>query len=483
MTLPVSFILRIMKLSYKFLCLLLGFTCFSLLLSLALARWSFEQGFNEFILNQERERLTMLSQLLVDEYRANHNSWDNVELNTTRSFSRPSDGRLRPPHHRAPPPRSGSYSSTPFNRSEDGPPTALYDQQGKLISGAAAQPDDDREVRVPLMLENEQIGSLVSFPPATPNSAIAKAFSTQQSRAIIMIGLLSFGLAIILALVITPRLIRPFKAILSAVKDLTARRYESNLPNHRSDEFGELMRHINTLAETLKTQEKTKNQWLADISHELRTPLTILSGEIELVKAGIRPFDAKQLTSFDQEVSRLSLLVDDLYQLSLSDIGGLRYQFALLNLTDLVNEQCEKLRPKFEQKQLVLGFSGSQAAMINADAQRIKQLMSNLLVNAYEYTDAPGQVEITIWQTKADISLSVEDSAPGVSKGNEAMLFEPLFREDASRTRRSSGAGLGLSICKQIAQAHNGEINAMPSTLGGVKITVTLPKAHHEKDE
>lgn len=477
-------ILRFMKLSYKFLCLLLGFTCFSLLLSLALARWSFEQGFNEFIINQERERLAMLSSLVVEEYKANGNSWENVDLANARFFSSPPERRLRPPHHRAPPPPSASYSAPSFiNRSEGGPPTALLDENQVLVSGNLLATDSGREVRVPVTLNTQQIGWLVSFPPATPSSETAKAFSRQQSHAIIIIGLVSFGVAIILALGITPRIIRPFKAIHHAVKDLTARRYESKLPNDRSDEFGELMQHINTLAETLKTQEKSKNQWLADISHELRTPLTILAGEIELVKAGIRAFDNKQLISFDQEVSRLSLLVDDLYQLSLSDIGGLRYQFSPLNLSDIVDEQCDKLRARFQQKLLSLHVCATQNAVINADASRIKQLLSNLLINACEYTDAPGEVHISVTTSQTTVTLCVEDSAPGVIKGNESMLFEPLFREDASRARRSSGGGLGLSICKQIAQAHKGEISAMPSMLGGVKINVAFPAITEQKDQ
>lgn len=477
------FILRFMKLSYKFLCLLLGFTCFSLLLSLALARWSFEQGFNEFIINQERERLAMLSSLVVEEYKANGNSWENVNLATARYFSNPPERRLRPPPHRAPPPSTAYSAPSSIDRSEGGPPTALLDENQELISGKLPSANSGREVRIPLTLNTEHIGWLVSFPPATPSSETARAFSRQQSHAIIIIGLVSFGVAIILALGITPRILRPFKAIHHAVKDLTARHYKSQLPNDRSDEFGELMRHINTLAETLETQEKSKNQWLADISHELRTPLTILAGEIELVKAGIREFDNKQLTSFDQEVSRLSLLVDDLYQLSLSDIGGLRYQYSPLNLSHIVDEQCDKLRPRFEQKLLSLRVSTTENAIINADASRIKQLLSNLLINACEYTDGPGMVHITLTTSQTTVTLCVQDSAPGVIKGNESMLFEPLFREDASRARRSSGGGLGLSICKQIAQAHRGEINAMPSTLGGVKINVTFPVATDQKDE
>ena len=242
------------------------------------------------------------------------------------------------------------------------------------------------------------------------------------------------------------------------------------------------MSHINTLSTTLKNNENTKNQWLADISHELRTPLTILSGEIELIKAGIRPLDQKQLHSFDQEVSRLSLLVEDLYLLSLSDIGGLRYHFLSVNLRDAVISQKDTLLSKFIQKGIDIEIAEASPILIDADPQRINQLITNLLVNACEYTDAPGKVVITLKDSGHSATLLIEDTPPGIKKGNESLLFEPLFREDASRARRSSGGGLGLSICKQIVNAHQGKIVAEPSKLGGIKITITLPKEQLIKD-
>lgn len=468
-----------MKLSYKFLCLLLGFTCFSLLLSLALARWSFEQGFTEFIINQERERLNQLAVQLVDEYRANGNSWENVELDNASFFSGPPNRKFGPPRRMGPPPRSRSMAA---NNLDLGPPTALFDNEDNVVTGNVSRDSSAKQVTVDLISDRGRIGTLISYPPPTPNSEIALAFAAQQNHAIIIIGLVSFALAIIIALGITPRILRPFESILAAVKALTARKYDTYLPNERADEFGELMSHINTLSTTLKNNENTKNQWLADISHELRTPLTILSGEIELIKAGIRPLDQKQLHSFDQEVSRLSLLVEDLYQLSLSDIGGLRYHFLSVNLRDAVISQKDTLLSKFIQKGIDIEIADASPILIDADPQRINQLITNLLVNACEYTDAPGKVVITLKDSGPSATLLIEDTPPGIKKGNESLLFEPLFREDASRARRSSGGGLGLSICKQIVNAHQGKIVAEPSKLGGIKITITLPKEQLIKD-
>ncbi|AMJ87184.1 ATP-binding protein [Alteromonas stellipolaris] len=462
-----------MKLSHKLLVILVGFTCVSLSLSLALARWSFEQGFNEFIQNQERERLMSLRRVLIAEYRSNNNSWDNIEIERVaptgiphrRPGMRPHPGGFPPPRHQ-------------IDDVSAGPPTLLTNASGNIISGQDSYADENErnEVSVKLEVNGELIGWLTSYPPKTPDSDVARAFSAQQLHAIIFIGLVSLIASLVLALGVAPHMLSPFKAILQSVKGLTAHQYKTNLPENRPDEFGELMRHINTLGNTLEAHKNTKSQWLADISHELRTPLTILSGEIELIKAGIRPLDQKQLASFDQEVSRLSLLVEDLYQLSLSDIGGLSYHFSSVDLSQVIAQQSESLAHIFDTKGLTFTFSCPPNITINADHQRLKQLMLNLLVNACEYTDAPGTVELVVSEQPSFVVIIVQDSAPSIAKENAAALFEPLFREDASRRRRTQGAGLGLSISKQIIEAHGGKISASVSSLGGVKITAELPK-------
>ncbi|PHS47484.1 MAG: hypothetical protein COB03_16400, partial [Alteromonas sp.] len=173
---------------------------------------------------------------------------------------------------------------------------------------------------------------------------------------------------------------------------------------------------------------------------------------------------------------RLSLLVEDLYQLSLSDIGGLSYHFSSVDLSQVIVQQSESLAHIFDTKGLTFTCSCPPNITINADHQRLKQLMLNLLVNACEYTDAPGTVEVVVSEQPSFIVIIVQDSAPSIAKENAAALFEPLFREDASRRRRTQGAGLGLSISKQIIEAHGGKISASVSSLGGVKITAELPK-------
>jgi two-component system sensor histidine kinase BaeS len=114
--------------------------------------------------------------------------------------------------------------------------------------------------------------------------------------------------------------------------------------------------------------------------------------------------------------------------------------------------------------------------MAHWDPQRIDQLLSNLLENSLRYTDAPGRVAVHLAAGgPGNVTLRIEDSAPGVPEADHAHLFEPLYRADASRSRRLGGSGLGLAICRAIVRSHGGQIEAGSSPLGGLRVVVTLP--------
>lgn len=459
-----------MKLSRKLLIILIGFTCLSLLLSLAMARWSFELGFNKFVVAQEEVRLTKLSEMLSVEYGVNGASWEGISPE-----QRPTFDRRQPPPRRAAPPR-GRHPDAPFLNDIIGPPIALLDSNGNRVSDDIHIDFPHIEVSVDVEYEGKTVGTLISYPPQTPNSEVALTFLNEQFYAFVLIGVVALGISLLVALLIVPRMLAPFKEILTTVEGLTAHQYAVSFKQRRSDEFGELMEHIEALAKALDKHEKTQKQWLADISHELRTPISILKGEIELVQAGVRPFNQAQLESFEQEVQRLSRLVDDLYQLSLADIDGLHYQFTKVEISHLISQLVRDTEHHFTNKGLIITTELAVDMYVHADSQRLTQLFLNLLLNALEYTDSPGQVKVAVKANIDSISIDFHDSAPGVKKGNEGMLFEPLFREDASRKKRTEGAGLGLAICQSIVKAHEGSISAHPSPLGGLHVRVTLPK-------
>ena len=270
--------------------------------------------------------------------------------------------------------------------------------------------------------------------------------------------------------------LKPIQAVAQGMRKLSAGHFNTRLSVDRRDELGQLQQDFNHLATSLEKNQKSRNQWIADISHELRTPLTILRGDIEALKDGVRPFSQENLESLHSEVLHLNRLVEDLYQIALNDVGGLRYQMLPLEFGLLLKQVVDSFQSAYEQKGIELKLDlQNQPVKINGDGDRLHQMLTNLMSNSLAYTDAPGQVNIALNSDAKTLTLTVEDSAPGVPEEALQHLFERFFRAEASRNRRYGGAGIGLALVAQIVQAHQGTIESAHSDLGGIRITIKLP--------
>jgi two-component system sensor histidine kinase BaeS len=216
---------------------------------------------------------------------------------------------------------------------------------------------------------------------------------------------------------------------------------------------------------------------MAELSHEMRTPLAVLRGEVEALVDGVRPLSAAAMLSLQEEVARVTRLVEDFHQLALSDLRALPCSFAPVQPAALLRDAVSRVEPRALAAGLRLEVdTGHAPPRAHWDTQRIGQLLSNLLENSLRYTDAPGRITLQLRAGGPDEAvLSVDDSAPGVPATDHARLFEPLYRADASRSRRLGGSGLGLAICRAIVRSHGGHIEAGASPLGGLRVVVTLP--------
>ncbi|WP_158278765.1 ATP-binding protein [Leucothrix arctica] len=485
----------------------LGLTLMVLVATLGLARWSFERGFLDYVNALEQTRLTLIGENLGRLYVEHDRQWSNVEEETLQislsmlprpdtvakagrplevDFLLPPKGRRPPPFesYDFPPPKDFEGSARPpggpgGRRPRRGgpsyPPTALYDLQGAKIFGHVLNDPSVEIIDFPVVVDTEVVAILKSAPVRQVSSSIETAFSRQQWMTSVFIGIASLLLAGLVAFGLTRLLVSPVHRMIQGVNRLSKGDYSQPLVSTYNDEFGLLVEDINYLSKTLEKNRSARSRWLANISHELRTPLAILTGEIEALKDGIRPFGPEQLVSLDQETKRLRYLVDDLYELSLSDIGGLRYEFALVDLTQSIKQTIKSHRLAAEEKGITVTFDKDASVLISADEKRINQLLSNLMRNSLAYTNTSGRVEITLKTDDYHAILAIHDTPPGIDLADCSLLFEPLYRKDESRNSRSSGAGLGLSICRNIVEAHRGEINAAPSPLGGVLMTLELP--------
>ena len=234
------------------------------------------------------------------------------------------------------------------------------------------------------------------------------------------------------------------------------------------------------LANRLSADDARRKRWIADISHELRTPLTVLRGEIDALIDHIRPLDPNAMVSLREEVVRLTHLIDDLHLVALSDLSTFPCTMADADAAALVRNMVNGYAPRAQTAGISLESALPQDATmpVRWDARRIEQLLRNLLENSLRYTDAPGRVLVSLASLASDgaqLTITVDDSAPGVSEAEAQRIFLPLHRTDSARTRHAEGSGLGLAICQVIAQSHGGSIRASSSELGGIRMEISLP--------
>ena len=290
-----------------------------------------------------------------------------------------------------------------------------------------------------------------------------------------MIAALALLLSALVSLLLARRLLRPIRRITAGAKALGAGRYTTRIPADRGDELGRLAQDFNHLAAALERNEQARRQWVADISHELRTPLAVLRGEIEALLDGVRQASEDRLKSLHGEVLDLGKLVDDLYELALSDLGALDYRREPLDLAEVIEETVEGFQRRFGAKGLALVNRVQGPLPLTGDDRRLRQLFTNLLENSQRYTDPGGRLVISVAVVDGWYRLLLEDTSPAVPDQALGRLFERLYRVDKSRSRNLGGAGLGLAICRNIVTAHGGRIEAAHSSLGGLALTVRLP--------
>ncbi|HTJ99754.1 MAG TPA: ATP-binding protein [Bordetella sp.] len=479
--------------------LFLAILATSLTVTLAMGsavRWNFERHFLSYVKERELRRVERMRQSLADIYRE-RGSWDALRGNAslwshvlTVPASDPA-ARRHPPQHGVlewlseldpnltpPPPSLELPPDADWSRGRDflALPFTLLDNQMRVVAGysAPAPGAPRRSVDV----DGMTVGWLVTpFPNRLPSEADQR-FQREQSEATWVIGMLAALLAAAVSIFLARIFLAPVRRLASATHRLSAGDYATRVNVTSADELGRLGQDFNRLAYTLERNEGLRREMVADISHELRTPLAVLRGEMEALQDGVRPFSPDALASLQAEVSLLSKLIDDLYELALADVGALSYRMLPVDVAGIAEQAVDTYRERFGARGLRVETDiGADGFVIEGDAQRLTQLMSNLLENTLRYTDPNGVVRVSVRAEGNTVAVECQDSAPGVPPQFLSRLFDRLFRVDPSRSRESGGAGLGLAICQRIVESHRGTIEAMPSELGGLRVRIVFPEA------
>lgn len=229
----------------------------------------------------------------------------------------------------------------------------------------------------------------------------------------------------------------------------------------------------------LRQSERLRRELTANVSHELRTPLTSIKGFAETLLAGAMADEETRrrfLTIIDSEADRLVKLVDDLMDLSRLESKRVALELRAVDVGELVSQTVDKLRPLAESANLDLHEETPRGIVVSADADRLEQVVTNLIDNALKYTPAGGRIDVAVYAQNGEVALSVSDTGRGIPPEDLPRVFERFYRSDRSRTRVSGGTGLGLAIAKHIVEAHGGHISVRSRLNEGTTFVVTLPK-------
>ncbi|MCL6237467.1 sensor histidine kinase efflux regulator BaeS [Acinetobacter sp. ANC 5033] len=349
---------------------------------------------------------------------------------------------------------------------------SLYDAHRQFVVG---EPTDEQISYRPIMVNNQIVGYLGLKPVLDQDDAISINFFSKQKRYLLLVYALTFIASLIAALLLATYFKKPIQRLLMGTRELTKGNYQHQVAVNRNDELGDLSNELNQLAVILDQHETSRRQWVADTSHELKTPLAVLQAQIEAMQDGIRKPTPEHFTSMLNQVSSLKKLTKDLADLAQADAQQLNCYLTTLNPWDVVIQEVESFKPKFEQADLKITAMG-EGTSLQLDIDRFKQIMVNLLGNSIRYTEAGGEVHVHTEQDETQWTVYVDDSPFGLTDEQLARLGERFYRADDSRTRATGGTGLGLALSVKIARALGGELSFDHSPLGGLRCKLTFPK-------
>ena len=294
-------------------------------------------------------------------------------------------------------------------------------------------------------------------------------------RYLIWASLAAVALAGVSSFLLTRRVLRPLSRMADVTRAVAAGDYTARVHVDSGDEIGQLAEAFNRMANSLERMEQLRKAMVADVAHELRTPLTNVRGYLEALSDGVVPPSAETFAILQQEILRLVRLAEDLLQLAKADAAHALLQRRTISLPELVDEVLEPYRLRFRDKGITPEVRVAQGAeQVAADRDRLAQIVGNLAENAWQYTPPGGRVSIDLERTPEGVRLTVANSGNGIAEEDLPFIFERFYRADKSRSRELGGAGIGLAIVKELAEAHGGTVGAS-SSAGETRVWFTLP--------
>ncbi len=420
-------------------------------------------------------RTQTLAQTLVAYY-VQQGSWDGVQaaLPTLTVGNGPGQGRGR---------GSGAQAS------EGGVAWDFHvaDANGRLVAHLEGEAtgtlsDAEREQALPLEANGRVVGYLLPDHQTASRDVVMGEPEQQFLSAVRTALLIGAGVAFVAAIAVAGVLVRgivaPVARLSKAAEQIAAGELAVRASVRGRDEIAELGQTFNRMAESLEQAQQARRAQTADIAHELRNPLSVLQGTLEAIADGVYAPTTENLAPALDQVQTLNRLVEDLRLLALADAGQLHLERSALAVGAFLRRRVEAYRPRLEAAGLSLDLDvTAPLPAILADADRLTQVVGNVLGNAVKYVPSGGTVRLVARPERQGVVLRVIDDGPGVPQRDLPHLFERFWRGEPSRSRATGGSGLGLSVARRIVEAHGGRIWAEATPGGGLTVALWLPAA------
>jgi len=360
-------------------------------------------------------------------------------------------------------------------------PIVLADGRGNVVIPGGPFRAGDRVPRgeiergVMIEVDGRLVGTVVDTIDPSRNPAEVK-YLERTNSALLNAALIATGVAIILGFVLARTLTRPLRELTAAIRHVSTGSLEQKVLVRTQDELGELASAFNQMSAELNRSNELRRQMTADIAHDLRTPLAVIKGYAEALRDGDLPPTADTFQTMYQEAEHLSHLIDDLRTLSLADAGELALNCQLISPQELLERAAAAHRPQAQNQGITLQVTAAAGLpAVSVDAERMAQVLGNLVSNALRYTPAGGQITLAARRPADEVQLVVQDTGAGIPPADLPHIFERFYRGDGARQADEGESGLGLAIAKSLVEAHGGAI-AVASTQGvGSEFVVSLP--------
>ena len=300
---------------------------------------------------------------------------------------------------------------------------------------------------------------------------------------LLVAGVVAVATAAVASLLVSRRIAGSVRHVLDATRRIAAGSYGERVSAGEADELVELSEGFNAMARALEEAERRRVEVISDVSHELRTPLSTLRGYLESVMSGATEPSEEVLALLYGETARMECLVRDLRQLSRAEAGQLALDTAPVSPEEVVEGAAGRMRPLFEVKGVGLDTrTAGDLWPVLADADRVVQVLTNLLDNALRHTPPGGRVTMVARSGAGVVAFGVEDTGEGIPAEHLDRVFERFYRVDRSRSREGGGSGVGLSISRALVESMGGGMQAESRGPGrGAAFRFTLPAAGMER--